>query len=163
MDAVTTTAPAVAAGTLATAAVGGLAGSSADSPWFRSLDEPPFQPPAAVFPVVWTALYADTAVAATRVLDRLRAQGRDDEARAFATALAANLALNASWTWVFFRAHRLAGATVVAGALAASCADLARRADAASRPAAVALLPYAAWCTFATVLSATLWRRNRGR
>lgn len=156
-----TAAPAVTAGTLATAALGGLAGSGADSPWFRRLDKPAWQPPGAAFPVVWTVLYADVAVAATRVLDRLRADGRDDEARAFAAALAANLALNASWTWVFFRAHRLVGATAVAGALAVSGADLVRRADAASHPAAGALAPYAAWCAFATVLSATLWRRNR--
>jgi translocator protein len=57
--------------------------------------------------------------------------------------------------------HRLGAAVATAGALALSCADLVRRAAPASRPAAVALSPYAGWCGFATVLSAAIWRRNR--
>lgn len=50
---------------------------------------------------------------------------------------------------------------VVAGALAASTADLARTAGRASRAAGGLLVPYAAWTTFATVLTAGIWRRNR--
>lgn len=150
----------VTAATVGAAAVGGLASSGADDRWFTRLRKPVIQPPPAAFPLVWTALYADVAVSATQVLDRLDEQGRQAEARAFATALAANLALNASWTWVFFRLHRLTAAIIVAGTLTASSADLARRADAVSRPAAVAFTPYAAWCGFATVLSAALRRRN---
>jgi tryptophan-rich sensory protein len=61
---------------------------------------------------------------------------------------------------VFFRAHRLASAVAVAGALAVSSADLARRAGQGSPAAGWALVPYAAWCSFATVLSGVIWRRN---
>jgi tryptophan-rich sensory protein len=146
--------------TAATAAVGGAASSGASDPWFLELDKPAFQPPAIAFPIVWTLLYVDIAGASAVAID-----GLDDEdaarGRAFRTALAANLVLNASWTWTFFRGHRLPAATAVAGALAVSSADLARRAGTTSPAAGWALAPYAAWCGFATVLSGAIWRRNR--
>ncbi|GAA1459977.1 TspO/MBR family protein [Williamsia maris] len=149
------------AATAATSVIGALASKDANSLWFRTLSKPAFQPPPIAFPIVWTALYADIAVSSATVIDDLDAADRTDESTAFTAALAANLVLNGSWTWVFFRAHRLAEATVVAGALTVSSADLVRRSSAISTPAAAALTPYAAWCAFATVLSGTLWWRNR--
>jgi TspO/MBR family protein len=91
-----------AAAVAATAVVGSAASSDTRSPWYLALDKPSIQPPAVVFPIVWTALYADIAVTGAAVLDRL---DRDDptEARAFRRALAANLVLNAAWSWVFFK------------------------------------------------------------
>jgi tryptophan-rich sensory protein len=145
----------------ATALAGGVAGSDADSPWYAALDKPAFQPPAAVFPVVWTALYADIAVTSAATLDRYRAEGDTRSAAAYRRALAANLVLNASWSWVFFRWHRLGPAVAVAAALTASSADLVRRAAATHPTAARALAPYAGWCAFATLLSGAIWRRNR--
>jgi tryptophan-rich sensory protein len=146
--------------TTATAVVGGAASRGARDAWFRSLEQPAFQPPPVAFPVVWTALYATIAGASAAAIDRFDDAG-DGRARGFRRALGANLVLNASWTWTFFRGHRLPAATAVAGALALSSADLARRASAASRPAGAALVPYAGWCAFATVLSGAIWRRNR--
>jgi len=62
--------------------------------------------------------------------------------------------------WVFFRAHRLRGAAAVAALVTVSSADLARRAHSVAPRAGAALLPYAGWCAFATVLSASIARRN---
>ncbi|MFY0407575.1 TspO/MBR family protein [Solicola sp. PLA-1-18] len=149
---------ATATAVTATAVVGGLAGSGADDPWFRRLRKPAFQPPGAAFPVVWTALYADIAVSTAATLEQMH---RPRERAAYQRALALNLVLNAGWTWTFFKARQLPAAVVAAGALAASSADLARRSRDASPRAAVALVPYAGWCGFATFLSATLWRLNR--
>ena len=50
---------------------------------------------------------------------------------------------------------------VAAGALAASSADLARRAGEADPKLGVALAPYPLWCSFATLLSTAIWRLNR--
>ena len=47
--------------------------------------------------------------------------------RPTAGALAVNLAVNAGWSWVFFRWHRLGPAVGVAGLLTLSSADLVRR------------------------------------
>src|SRR6476469_9454740 len=53
-----TTSAAVAA----TAVAGSIASQDVGGRWYRRLDKPAFQPPGAVFPVVWTALYTDIAV-----------------------------------------------------------------------------------------------------
>ena len=151
----------VAAAVTATAGVGSLASRDVASAWYAGLDKPPFQPPGAAFPVAWTALYTDLTVSAAQALERLEAAGRHDEAAAYRRALAANLVLNAGWTWVFFGAHRLGAAVGVAAALALSGADLVRRTARVSPGAAAALSAYPAWCGFATVLSAEIWRRNR--
>lgn len=143
-----------AAATLATAVAGGLA-TDPDSRWFRRLDKPAWYPPPATFGVVWTGLYAGIAWAAGEVLDR-----SDTQRRAFAQALAVNLALNAGWTPLFFRAHRPWTATAECAALALSSADLVLRAARVSTPAAAVLAPYAAWTAFATGLSGAIARRN---
>src|SRR4051794_15372365 len=62
-----------------TAAVGSVASSETSSIWYRGLDKPVIQPPAAVFPVVWTLLYSDIAVTSAVALDRLEG----DEAEAY--------------------------------------------------------------------------------
>ena len=53
---------ATAAATTTTAIVGSIASQDTNSRWYRKLRKPGFQPPAAAFPIVWTALYADIAV-----------------------------------------------------------------------------------------------------
>lgn len=151
----------VSAAVGATAGLGGMASQEVRSSWYTGLDKPGFQPPDAVFPVAWTSLYSDITLVTGHALDRLERAGRQEEAAAYRRALAANLVLNAGWSWLFFRWHRLGAATAGAGLLALSSADLVRRTAGVSRPAAVALAPYPAWCAFATALSAAIWRRNR--
>jgi len=158
------------AGQVVTAvAAAALAGSLATDPqsrWYRSLDKPAWQPPAAAFPVVWTALYADIAATTTATLvelDRRAVEERSAAAEAtdLQRALWVNLALNAGWSASFFRAHRPAVAAVHSAVLATSSADLARRVGRVDRRRGWALAPYAAWCGFATVLSSAIARRNR--
>lgn len=150
---------ATAAAVTATAVVGGIAGP--DSPWYRQLRKAVFQPPPITFPIVWTALYADIAVTSAATIDGLHASGRDEEAARYAAVLGGNLVLNAGWTWLFFGVHKPLVATVECAALAASSADLVRRSAALDRRLAIALVPYAAWTAFATVLSATITWLNR--
>lgn len=129
--------------------------------WYSRLSKPGYVPPNGVFPIAWTALYADIAVSSATAIDRLRAAGRHQEAREYIVALAANLILNAGWTWVFFKYHKLGASAVGALVLAASSADLARRTAAADRRAGAALLPYPLWCAFATAMSGHIWLLNR--
>ena len=144
----------------AAAVLGSVASGGVNSPWYLALHKPAIQPPGPVFPIVWTLLYSDIAITSAVVIDRL--QVADPEAAvAYQRALALNLVLNTSWSWVFFKAHKLVPAIVVAGALATSSIDLARRAARANRAAGAALSPYAAWCSFATALTTAIWRGNR--
>ncbi|WP_081635259.1 TspO/MBR family protein [Nocardia sp. BMG111209] len=144
------------AGLVAAAALAGAAASGSSSQWYRRLDKPGYQPPRQVFPLAWTSLYADIIVTTTAALHR----GSAGQRRGLRAALAVNMLLNGSWTWVFFRAHRLGAATAVAAALTVSSADLTRRTAAGSRRGWW-LAAYPVWCAFATVLSADIWNRNR--
>ncbi|BBY57571.1 TspO/MBR family protein [Mycolicibacterium sarraceniae] len=147
--------------TAAAAVVGSVATRQGVETWYPTLRKPRYVPPNAVFPVAWTALYADIAVTSAAAIEKFRAAGDDDKARAYSAALGANLVLNASWSWLFFKSHRLGTSAVVAGALAVSSADLARRAAAADPKYGAALAPYPLWCSFATLMSTDIWRLNR--
>lgn len=151
-----------AAATAATAAAGGAATDPASS-WYLRLRKPEWQPPAIAFPVVWTALYADLAVSSAVALDSAAEQGSAaGRVRAYQGALAANLVLNATWSWLFWRSRRPWLAAAEAALLAASSAELVRRTYRLNPRAGAALAPYAAWCGFATVLSASIARLNSG-
>ena len=154
----------LAATTLAVAAAastGSLATRRRAPSWYARLVKPRYVPSPGVFPVAWTALYADIAATSAVAIDRLRAEGRHDEARNYVVALSANLILNAGWSWLFFKYRKLGASTVGAAVLAASCADLTRRAVVADPRAGAVLAPYALWCAFATAMSGHIWVLNR--
>ncbi|OBH95098.1 TspO/MBR family protein [Mycobacterium sp. E2733] len=154
----------LAATSLAVAVAGGsgsIASAKAVSAWYARLRKPPYQPPNAAFPVAWTTLYGDIAVTSAVAIDRFRAAGQYDKARRYAAALGLNLVLNAAWSWLFFRFHKLGASAVGAAALTASSADLARRTAQADPRAGLALSAYPLWCSFATVLATHVWRLNR--
>jgi benzodiazapine receptor len=145
----------------ATSGIGSIASQPRITRWYSRLRKPSYVPPNGVFPVAWTTLYADIAVTSATAIDRLRAAGRDKEARNYIVALAANLILNAGWSWLFFKYQKLGASAIGAAVLAASSADLARRTVAADPRAGVALAPYPLWCAFATVMSGHIWILNR--
>jgi tryptophan-rich sensory protein len=99
-------------------------------------------------------------VAGGRALDRTGPTGSPARRR-YARAYGANLLLNAGWSWLFFRARRPDVAAVEAVLLSASTVDLARRTWHLDPAAGRALVPYAAWTTFAAALTASIARRNR--
>ena len=145
----------------ATSGIGSIASQPRITRWYSRLRKPSYVPPSGVFPVAWTTLYADIAVTSATAIDRLRATGRDKEARNYVVALAANLILNAGWSWLFFKYQKLGASAIGAAVLAASSADLARRTAAADPRAGGALVPYPLWCAFATVMSGHIWLLNR--
>ena len=155
--AMTRTLLATSLGSLATAVVGTL-GTDPGSSWYRSLAKPPRQPPPVAFPLVWTPLYGLIAWGTARMID---AEPDPAARRRLGALVAADLAVNAGWCWVFFKARApgLGVATIaVLDALNLGLVDQARRRDA---PAARALAPYAVWGLFATALNTDIWRRNR--
>jgi translocator protein len=148
----------------AAAGVGSVASRASVDSWYSRLRKPAYVPPNAVFPVAWTSLYTDIAATSAAAIDRLRAAGRpetDRAARNYVVALGINLILNAGWSWLFFKYHKLGASTVAAAVLAASSADLARRAARADPRAGAALLPYPLWSAFAAAMSTHNWVLNR--
>lgn len=124
--------------------------------YYARLDRPSWAPPGWVFGPVWTALYATIGTSAWLVARRGGAQARGPLA-----LWAAQAALNAAWTPVFFGLRAPGAALGVIGALWVAVAGTIV-AFFNRRPAAgLLLLPYLAWVTFATVLNFEIWRRNR--
>lgn len=147
--------------TAAAAAVGSMSSRDGIDGWYTKIRKPRYVPPNAVFPIAWTTLYVDIATTSAAAINRFRADGRETKARAYTAALGVNLALNASWSWIFFSKNRLGLSAAVAALLAASSADLARRAGDADPKLGAVLAPYPLWCSFATVMSTDIWRLNR--
>jgi benzodiazapine receptor len=126
-------------------------------PWFGSLIRPWFQPPNWVFGPAWTTIFALCAVAAARAWT----VADDDRQRSRLIALfAVNSILNVGWSLLFFKLHRPDWALVEIAFLWASIVSLIvyiRRFD---WPAAVILVPYLVWVSFASVLNWEVVRLN---
>ena len=72
----------------------------------------------------------------------------------------AQLALNVSWSAVFFGLQSIGGGLVVIGMLWLTLWATIRRFWRLSRLAAICLLPYFIWLSFAAVLNFAIWRLN---
>ncbi|WP_163760355.1 TspO/MBR family protein [Mycobacterium botniense] len=155
---------ATATSAAAAAAVGSLASQPViSSSWYVRLRKPAYQPPRIVFPLVWSALYADIALISAATIDELHYRQRSVDLPSYRRALALNLVLNAGWSWFFFNRHALGASAAAAAALTASSADLARRSIAVGGAGAAPLALYPMWCAFASVLSTHIWLLNRRR
>lgn len=135
------------------AAVG--AAASVDAPsFYAQLSKPAWAPPAGVFGPVWTVLYALMGVAAWLVW---RSPGPK---RAALTLFGAQLAANALWSWLFFAWHRGALAAVEILVLLALIVAMIVAFCRISRLAALLMVPYLLWVSFASVLTWAVWRSN---
>ncbi len=137
----------------------GLATARSTKEWLPTLDLPPYQPPGWVFGPVWTCLYAlmGLSVDATR---RSRPAGDPERERAV-RLFCVQLACNGLWSLLFFGRRSTRAGLVDVVLLEVALVLTVRAIWRVSRPAALVLLPYLAWTTFATVLTADIHRRNR--
>lgn len=141
--------------------VGGLSGlltTGAIRGWYRTIETPSWNPPDWVFGPVWTTLYLMMGVALVRVV---RSERRATARTAGLGLFALQLVLNFGWSWIFFVNHDLGSALVEILALWLAIAATIVAFAAVRRSAAALLVPYLTWTTFATILTATIWRLNR--
>lgn len=124
--------------------------------WYSRLDKPSFTPPRAVYPVVWTGLYALMAVSGWRVW---RAENSDERSRALRLWVA-QLASNAEWTRIFFGEHRPLRALLDVAVLEVAIVKYIAAASKVDPTAAACFVPYAGWVAFAGWLNAEIVRRN---
>lgn len=127
--------------------------------WYPSLVRPDIAPPNWVFGPVWTTLFALMGIGVWLVWK----QATGEQARAARVALAifvVHFAVNLAWSGVFFGLQSLFGGLVVIVLLwlliLATMGAFAR----VDRRAAVLLLPYLAWVSFAGYLNYAFWVLN---
>jgi len=126
--------------------------------WYRTIRRPRWEPPDALFGPIWTTLYATMGIALVSVVRT----DRSDPGRALGLALfSLQLALNAAWSRIFFVKHDIRGALIDSVALWIAVAGTVAAFWRTRRRAGSLLLPYLAWVSFATLLSARMWRLNR--
>ena len=147
---------------VAVALLAGQLGSLATTPniptWYAGLEKPWFNPPRWAFPVAWTILFILMGVAAWLAW-RTPERQAGDRTRAMILYFV-QLVVNVGWSFAFFGAQSpLAGLVVVVLLFAAIVATMVafRR---LSGFAALLLLPYLAWVSFATLLNAAILYLN---
>ena len=140
---------------LLTCAVAGTAGVLfRPGQWYRDLDKPAWTPPNWLFPIVWAILYVLIALAATRVAAQPGAE--------LALALwSLQITLNTLWSGVFFGLHRMLAGAVIIAALWVAVMTTTLAFWAVDALAALMMVPYLIWGTYALALNMSVWLRNR--
>jgi tryptophan-rich sensory protein len=144
---------------LAPIAVGGIGAvptARAIPTWYRTLDKPSWNPPDRVFGPVWTTLYALMGIALVLVRREQRSASADRAQLVFGLQLALNLA----WSFVFFGSRSARGGLAVIGLLWVAIAATIGAFWRVKPAAALLLVPYLGWVSFASILNAEIARRN---
>jgi translocator protein len=137
-------------------AAAGFGSLFAPGEWYVSLTKPAWTPPAWLFAPVWTLLYAMMAVAAWLVWTARGFAG----ARIALSLFITQLVLNAGWSWLFFGLRRPGIAAIEIGLLWIAILATLIAFWRLRRVAAVLLLPYLGWVSFAAALNIAIWRLN---
>lgn len=141
---------------------GFLSGKAANSGfgnrWFDALEKPALMPPGWAFGLAWTILYVLMALAFAMILHARGARGRGLAIALFLV----QLALNLSWSPLFFRAHQVGQALALIAVLIPVVALTAFLFGRIRRVAGLMLIPYLLWLMFATFLNYEILRLNPG-
>ncbi len=125
--------------------------------WYEDLKKPAWRPPNWVFGPAWALLFSTIAIAGWMIW---RKNDVADITPAM-TIYGIQLLLNAAWSWFYFGIRRidlaLAEIALLWIAIAATIASF----HPIDPDAALLLLPYLAWVTFASALNFATWRLNR--
>lgn len=141
--------------TFIAAAIGGLGSASAGS-FYQQITQPAFAPPSWVFGPVWSLLYLAMGVAAFLVWR----SAPIEKTRPVLALYIIHLGVNALWSWLFFAWRSGLWASVGVVILLALVVWVTLRFRYFSNIAALLMVPYLAWVSFATLLTITIWQMN---
>lgn len=141
-------------------AVGGLSGwlTRDGMEAFQTLRQPALSPPAWLFPIVWTILFALMGVAYYLVASSSASEREKGEAK---TVYAIQLAVNFLWPVFFFNLEWFLFSFFWLLLLWALVLTLFLRFYRISKPAGWMILPYLIWLTFAAYLNFGVYLLNR--
>lgn len=144
---------------LAVGYLSGMVTRASITTWYPTLVKPSFNPPNWIFAPVWTSLYVMMGVAAGLIWNQITTQKV-----AVTKALqifAIQLILNALWSYLFFGLHNLMLATIEVVLLWLMIFETYSQFAKINKTASYLMLPYLAWVSFASVLTASIWWLNR--
>jgi len=120
---------------------------------YSELERPPLAPPAALFPIVWTLLYILMGISSATVLLKRNADNMK-HARCGLEYYVMSLALNFTWSLIFFRAEAYIFALVWLLILLYTVVKTVKNYKRVSPLAAYLQIPYIVWLAFAAYLNA---------
>ena len=120
---------------------------------YSELEKPPLAPPAWLFPIAWVILYILMGISSATVLI-CRKSDNMKNARAGLEYYAMSLALNFTWSFIFFRAEAYLFAFVWLLMLLWTVIKTYKSYKVVSPLAAYLQIPYIAWLVFAAYLNA---------
>ncbi len=138
------------------AGLGSLLTTPSIGGWYVTLRRPAWTPPNWVFGPVWSLLYLSMGMAAWLVWRRAGISG----ARLPLVLFALQLALNVSWSAIFFSAHMPGFAFAEIVLLWLMILGTIVSFSPVSRAAGLLMLPYLLWVAFAAALNYSIWRLN---
>lgn len=134
----------------------GMATQGDVSQWYATLTPPPLTPPNIAFPVMWTILYALIASAGWVLWTSRHLPG----GRERLTLFALYMALNWSWTFIFFTAHLMLTGFLWIVLLDIVAIALIAKSWRDVRPASLLMIPPTLWTCFAAYLNGGYWWLN---
>jgi len=144
---------------LAVGYLSGMVTRTSITTWYPILVKPSFNPPNWIFAPVWTSLYVMMGVAAGLIWNQITTQkAAVTKALQFFTI---QLVLNALWSYLFFGLHNLMLATIEVVLLWLMIFETYSQFAKINKTASYLMLPYLAWVSFASVLTASIWWLNR--
>ncbi|MCW9054408.1 MAG: tryptophan-rich sensory protein [Candidatus Pacebacteria bacterium] len=129
------------------------------SVWYAGLLKPVFMPPSEVFGPVWFLLYLAMGFSFFLIWERGLKEARN---RWVFYLFLVHLGVNILWSLVFFGMQELFLSIIVIVILWLMIAALIAFSWHIDRWAALLLIPYLLWVSFATVLNVSIWQLNDG-
>jgi tryptophan-rich sensory protein len=134
----------------------GLMTKQTMSPWYENLNKSALTPPAIVFPIAWSLIYAILAV----VGFLLWKERYNEKLKPVLFLFIVQMIMNWFWTFIFFRWHYLGFSflwIVILTCLVLACIYLS---VAKKKEVALLLIPYFVWLVFAAYLNGVIWYKN---
>jgi len=129
---------------------------SAIPTWYVFLQKPTLTPPSWVFGPVWTTLYTFMGIA----LYWIYLKGNTDKIKNAIRLFMVHLAANAIWSIIFFGYKNLLAALIVLIGLDVMVFVIIYKFYKLDKRAGVILIPYLAWCLFASYLNLSIFLLN---
>ena len=124
--------------------------------WYRSLSQPPWQPPDLIFGIIWPYNFIVLGIAAVTIAQR----ASTTTALIYLGFFALSVIFALTWAFQFYRPHNLQAASIALALTAILTIPMVVIAFRTSLPIGTALLPYQAWVTIAANLSYTYSKLN---
>ena len=124
--------------------------------WYRSLNQPPWQPPDFIFGLIWPYNFVILGFASVAVANKLSTTNAIVYLSIFALSVAAAL----TWAYQFYRPHNLYAASIALAVVALLTLPMLYFIYQASVPLFFATIVYQLWVITATYLSFTYAKLN---